>query len=76
MTGPATGDSSAHRTRTYTPRLQRPGCCHYTRADHAKALSLRHENQFCHTALPPGVAVVRGARLRLSARTIWGMMEL
>ena len=27
--------SSAHRIRTYTPRLQRPGCCRYTRADHA-----------------------------------------
>ena len=50
----STPSRSAHRTRTYTPRLQRPGCCHYTRADYAKAVSLWHESQFCHTALPPG----------------------
>src|SRR5699024_2970985 len=27
------GASSAHRIRTYTARLQRPACCHYTRAE-------------------------------------------
>jgi hypothetical protein len=50
---------SAHRIRTYTPQLQRLGCCHYTRADHALPLvpeaprersppGRLHKNLVCH----------------------------